>query len=145
MVSDKGKTIPASSSRSTSPSSDGAQAYIGPARAGVIDVRRHELLKKIPIGEVPAIAKLIEKCWARSRHQHASPSIDGRFLYGGRRLIVGVIDTREDKVVKTIRWADPWRIYMNHDGSTPTRTTETRRSRSSSGRTVAATLEAGPI
>ena len=31
--------------------------------------------------------------------------------------MVGVIDPREDKVIKVIRVGkDPWRIYMSHDG-----------------------------
>jgi YVTN family beta-propeller protein len=46
-------------------------------------------------------------------------SNDGRYLYAadGDLGIVGVIDTRDDRVVKVIRvGADPWRVYMSHDG-----------------------------
>ena len=49
----------------------------------------------------------------------AAPSNDGRYLYAADSDlgVVGVIDTREDKVIKTIRVGkDPWRIYMSHDG-----------------------------
>jgi YVTN family beta-propeller protein len=48
----------------------------------------------------------------------AAPSIDGRYLYvaDSDLAIVGVVDTREDKVIKTIRVGkDPWRIYMSHE------------------------------
>ena len=44
---------------------------------------------------------------------------DGRYLYAADSDlgVVGVIDTREDKVIKVIRVGkDPWRIYMSHDG-----------------------------
>src|SRR5436189_149748 len=40
---------------------DGSKAYVGNYGAhwvGVIDVRRHELLKKIQVGDVPGVAKL---------------------------------------------------------------------------------------
>ena len=40
---------------------DGSKAYVGNYGAhwvGVVDVRRHELVKKIPIAEVPGVAKL---------------------------------------------------------------------------------------
>ena len=136
-------------------SSDGAKAYIGNYGAhwvGVIDVRRHELLKKIPIGDVPAMAKLDpEKYLGEIKGINiAAPSIDGRFLYAadGDLGIVGVIDTREDKVIKTIRvGADPWRIYMNHDGKyaiTPNNGDETISIIDLRTNKVAATLEAGP-
>ena len=136
-------------------SSDGAKAYIGNYGAhwvGVVDVRRHELLKKIPIGDVPGIAKLDpEKYLGEIKGINiAAPSIDGRFLYAadGDLGIVGVIDTREDKVIKTIRvGADPWRIYMNHDGKyaiTPNNGDETISIIDLRTNKVAATLEAGP-
>ena len=105
-------------------SSDGSKAYVGNYGAhwvGVIDVRRHELLKKIQIAEVPGIAKLDPEKYLGEINgiNIAAPSNDGRFLYAadGDLGVVGVIDTREDKVVKVIRvGTDPWRIYMSHDG-----------------------------
>src|SRR4029079_8288310 len=66
-------------------SADGTKAYIGNYGAhwvGVIDVRRHELSKKIPIGEVPGIAKLDPQKYLGEIKgiNIATPTNDGRFL-----------------------------------------------------------------
>ena len=136
-------------------SSDGSKAYVGNYGAhwvGVIDVRRHELLKKIQIDKVPGIAKLDPAKYLGELHgiNIAAPSNDGRYLYAadGTLGVVGVIDTREDKIVKVIRVGkDPWRIYMNHDGHyaiTPNNGDETISIIDLKTNKVAATLEAGP-
>jgi YVTN family beta-propeller protein len=136
-------------------SSDGAKAYVGNYGAhwiGVVDVRRHELLKKIQIGDVPGIAKLDPQKYLGEIHgiNIAAPSNDGRFLYAadGSLGVVGVIDTREDKVIKTIRVGnDPWRIYLSHDGKygiTPNNGDETISIIDLAAGKVVATLEAGP-
>lgn len=152
----KVKTIPGLvEPLNTTFSSDGSKAYVGNYGAhwvGVIDVRRHELLKKIPVGEVPGIAKLDPQKYLGEIKgiNIAAPSNDGRFLYAADSDlgIVGVIDTREDKVIKTIRVGkDPWRIYMNHDGKygiTPNNGDETISIIDLRSNKVAATLEAGP-
>jgi YVTN family beta-propeller protein len=103
---------------------DGTKAYIGNYGAhwvGVIDVTRHELIKKIQIDTVPGVAKLDPAKYLSEIKGifNATPTPDGRFLYAadGDLGVVGVIDTREDKVVKVIRVGpDPWRLYMSHDG-----------------------------
>lgn len=103
---------------------DGSKAYIGNYGAhwiGVVDVRRHELAKKLQIADVPKIAKLDPDRYLGEIHgiSNASISNDGRYLYAadGDLGVVGVIDTRDDRVVKVIRvGADPWRAYMSHDG-----------------------------
>ena len=75
---------------------------------------------------------------------------DGRYLYAadGDLGFVGVIDSREDKVVKTIKVGkDPWRIYMSHDGKyaiTPNNGDQTISIIDLKTNRVAATLEAGP-
>jgi len=75
---------------------------------------------------------------------------DGRYLYAadGDLGFVGVIDSREDRVVKTIKVGkDPWRIYMSHDGKygiTPNNGDETISIIDLKANKVAATLEAGP-
>src|SRR5688572_31581406 len=102
---------------------DGSKAYVGNYGAhwiGVIDVRRHELLKKIQVGNVPGVAKLDpEKYLGEIQGINiAALSNDGRYLYAADSTlgIVSIIDTRDDKVIKTIRvGADPWRAYMSHD------------------------------
>ena len=103
---------------------DGSKAYIGNYGAhwvGVVDVTRHELIKKINIDTVPGITKLEPGKYLKEIKGifNATPTPDGRFLYAadGDLGVVGVIDTREDKVIKVIRVGpDPWRAYMSHDG-----------------------------
>jgi YVTN family beta-propeller protein len=134
---------------------DGSKAYIGNYGAhwvGVVDVRRHELLKKIQIAEVPGVAKLDPDKYLGEVHgiNIAMMGSDGRYLYAadGDLGVVGVIDSREDKIVKTIRVGkDPWRIYMSHDGKyaiTPNNGDETISIIDLKAGKVAATLEAGP-
>ena len=134
---------------------DGSKAYVGNYGAhwvGVIDVRRHELIKKIQVAEVPGVSKLDPDKYLGEIHgiNIAMPSIDGKYLYAadGTLGVVGVIDPREDKVVKHIRVGkDPWRIYMSHDGRygiTPNNGDETISIIDLKSNTVAATLEAGP-
>jgi YVTN family beta-propeller protein len=134
---------------------DGSKAYVGNYGAhwvGVVDVRRHELLKKIQIAEVPGVAKLDPDKYLGEVHgiNIAMMGADGRYLYAadGDLGVVGVIDSREDKIVKTIRVGkDPWRIYMSHDGKyaiTPNNGDETISIIDLKANKVAATLEAGP-
>src|SRR5215207_8900201 len=134
---------------------DGSKAYVGNYGAhwiGVIDVRRHELLKKIQVAAVPGVARLDpEKYLGEIKGINiAAPSNDGRYLYAADSDlgVVGVIDTREDRVIKTIRVGlDPWRIYMSHDGRygiTANNGDETISIIDTRSNSVAATLEAGP-
>lgn len=134
---------------------DGSKAYVGNYGAhwvGVIDVRRHELLKKIQVAEVPGIAKLDPGKYLGEIKgiNIAALSNDGRYLYAADSdlSIVGVIDTREDKVIKVIRVGrEPWRIYMSHDGKygiTANNGDETISIIDTRTNSVAATLEAGP-
>jgi YVTN family beta-propeller protein len=134
---------------------DGSKAYVGNYGAhwvGVIDVRRHELLKKIQVAPVPGVARLDpDKYLGEIKGINiAAPSNDGRYLYAADSDlgVVGVIDTREDKVIKTIRVGrDPWRIYMSHDGKygiTANNGDETISIIDTRSNSVAATLEAGP-
>ena len=134
---------------------DGSKAYIGNYGAhwvGVIDVNRHELLKKIVVGNVPNVAKLDPERYLGEIKGVSNASItnDGRYIYAadGDLNIVGVIDTRDDKVIKTIRVGkDPWRAYMSHDGRyaiTVNNGDETISIIDIEKNEVAATLEAGP-
>ena len=134
---------------------DGSKAYVGNYGAhwvGVIDVTRHELIKKIQIAQVPGISRLDPGKYLTAIKGifNATPSPDGRFLYAadGDLRAVGVIDTREDKVVKVIRvGADPWRVYMGHDGKyaiTPNNGDQTISIIDVAKNEVATTLPAGP-
>ena len=135
--------------------SDGSKAYVGNYGAhwiGVIDVRRHELLKKIQIAAVPGVARLDPQKYLGEIKgiNNAAMSNDGRYLYAADTDLgaVGVIDTREDKVIKVIRVGkDPWRAYMSHDGKyavTLNNGDETISIIDTAANKVAATLEAGP-
>jgi len=103
---------------------DGSKAYVanyGAHWIGVIDVKRHELLKKIHVGEVPNISKLDPDRYLSevTGVSNATISNDGRYLYAadGDLGVVGVIDTRDDKLIEVIPvGAKPWRTYMSHDG-----------------------------
>jgi YVTN family beta-propeller protein len=134
---------------------DGSKAYVGNYGAhwvGVIDVRRHELLKKIQVAAVPGIARLDPAKYLGEIKgiNMAVPSNDGRYLYTADTDlgVVGVIDTRDDRVIKTIRVGlEPWRIYMSHDGRygiTANNGDETISIIDTRSNSVAATLEAGP-
>ncbi len=104
---------------------DGSKAYVanyGAHWVGVIDVKRHELLKKIKVGNMPRVSQLDPKKYLSEIKGISNASItrDGRYLYAadGDMGVVGVIDTREDKLIKTIRvGANPWRAYPSPDGT----------------------------
>ena len=136
-------------------SPDGSKAYVGNYGAhwvGVIDVRRHELLKKIQVAPVPGVARLDPAKYLGEIKgiNIAALSNDGRYLYAADTDlgVVSVIDTREDRVIKTIRVGlEPWRIYMSHDGRygiTANNGDETISIIDTQSNSVAATLEAGP-
>ena len=134
---------------------DGTKAYVGNYGAhwvGVIDVTRHELLKKIQIAPVQSRAGLDPERYLTEIQgiNIAAISNDGRYLYAADTDlgVVGVIDTREDKVVKVIRVGkEPWRAYMGHDGKyaiTPNNGDETISIIDLRTNSVAATFDAGP-
>ncbi len=134
---------------------DGSKAYVGNYGAhwvGVIDVRRHELAKKIQIASVPGVAKLDPDRYLGDIKGISNATItnDGRYLFAADSDlgVVGVIDTREDKVIKVIRVGkDPWRTYMSHDGKyavTLNNGDETVSIIDTASYKVVATLEAGP-
>lgn len=134
---------------------DGTKAYIGNYGAhwvGVIDVQRHELLKKIHVSAPPGISRLDPERYLGEIKgiSNASISNDGRYIYAadGDLGVVGIIDTRDDKVIKTIRVGlDPWRAFMSHDGRyavTVNNGDETISVIDTGSNSVVATLEAGP-
>ena len=134
---------------------DGSKAYVGNYGAhwvGVIDVARHELLKKIQVSAPPGISRLDPTKYLGEIKgiSNATISADGRYLYAadGDLGVVGIIDTRGDKVVKVIRVGqDPWRLYMSHDGRygiTVNNGDETISIIDTARNEVVATLEAGP-
>lgn len=134
---------------------DGSKAYVanyGAHWVGVVDVTRHELLKKIQIAAPPGISRLDPERYLSEIKgvSNATISNDGRYLYAadGDLGVVGIIDTREDRVVKVIRVGeDPWRAYASHDGRymiTVNNGDETISIIDTAKNDVVATLEAGP-
>jgi len=134
---------------------DGAKAYVGNYGAhwvGVIDVKRHELLKRIQISAPENRSQLDPERYLGEIKgiNVAMPTPDSRYLFAADSDlgVVGVIDTRDDRVVSVIRVGkDPWRVYMGHDGKyaiTPNNGDETISIIDVANRKVAATLEAGP-
>jgi len=134
---------------------DGSKAYVGNYGAhwvGVIDVKRHELLKRIQISAPENRSQLDPERYLGEIKgiNVAMPTPDSRFLFAADSDmgVVGVIDTRDDRVVKVIRVGkDPWRVYMGHDGKyaiTPNNGDQTISIIDVTNQKVAATLEAGP-
>lgn len=134
---------------------DGTKAYVanyGAHWIGVIDVTRHELLKKIQIAESPRMTQLDPARYLGEIKGISNATItpDGRYIYAadGDLGVVGVIDTREDRVVKVIRVGeDPWRVYISHDGAyavTLNNGDETVTFIDTQTNEVVATLEGGP-
>jgi YVTN family beta-propeller protein len=134
---------------------DGSKAYVGNYGShwvGVIDVNRHELLKRVEVAPVPDVARLDPERYLADIKGVSNASIanDGRYIYAadGDLGVVSVIDTRDDKVIKTIRvGADPWRAYMSHDGRyaiTVNNGDETISVIDTGTNEVVATLESGP-
>ena len=135
---------------------DGSKAYVGNYGAHWVGVdrrpasradqedpgRRRARRRQARSGQVPR---------RDPGHQHrGAVAPTARYLYAadGDLGVVGVIDPREDKVIKDIRVGkDPWRIYMSHDGKyaiTPNNGDETISIIDLKTNKVAATLEAGP-
>src|SRR5262245_16892856 len=132
----------------------GSNAYVGKYGAhwvGVIDVRRHELLKKIQVADVPGVAKLDPDKYLGEIKGINIPQItnDGQWIYAADTDlgVVAKIDPREDRVVKVIRVGkEPWRPYMSHDGRyliTPNNGDQTISIVDLRADKVAATLDAG--
>jgi YVTN family beta-propeller protein len=132
---------------------DGSKAYIGNYGAhwvGVVDVNRHELLKRVEVGQVPGVAKLDPERYLGEIKgvSNASMSNDGRYIYAadGDLGVVGIIDTRDDKVIKTIRSArirGAYRVTTAY-AITVNNGDETISIIDTGKNEVVATLEAGP-
>lgn len=134
---------------------DGSKAYVANVGAhwvGVMDGRRHELLKKILITRPTAPTKLQPDRYLSKINGivNVTLTLDGRYAYAGDGdfNVVGVIDTREDRLVATIPVGDnPWRAYRSPDGTqmvVPNNGDETLSILDVSTNKVVATLEAGP-
>lgn len=102
---------------------DGSKVYVGNVAAhevDVIDVSRLELLKRISTGPMSEPAGLNTDKYLGEVNGVVCPtlSLDGKFAFAadGDLGLVAVIDTRTDKVVKSIPLGgQPWRAYASPD------------------------------
>lgn len=134
---------------------DGSKVYVANLGAhwiGVVDGRRHELLKKILIARPNVPTQLHPDRYLNEINGivNVTLTLDGRYAYAadGDFDVVGVIDTREDRLVATIPVGDrPWEAYRSPDGThmvVPNNGDETISIINIATNRVVATLEAGP-
>ncbi len=95
---------------------------LGAHEIGVIDVKSQKLIKTISIGSTHVMASLnLEKRLSEINGiVNPTLTLDGRYLYAadGDSNQVAVVDTKTDRVVKTIPVGEnPWRAYMSPDGA----------------------------
>ena len=103
---------------------DGSKAYVGNYGAhwvGVIDVRRHELIKKIQVAAVPGMSSSIPTSTSARSTASTSPCRPTTASISTPRTATwawSASSTRgRTRSIKHIRVGkDPWRIYMSHDG-----------------------------
>lgn len=86
-----------------------------------IDIQSQQIAKRLAIGDVHRAAIRDPERYMSELKGIANPtlSIDGRFIYAadGDAGEVGVIDTRTDRVVSTVKVGEaPWRAYASPDG-----------------------------
>ena len=95
---------------------------LGAHEIGVIDVKSQKLIKTIYIGNTHILASLNLDKRLSEINGIVNPTLtlDGRYLYAadGDSNQVAVIDTKTDRVVKTLPvGGNPWRAYMSPDGT----------------------------
>lgn len=93
----------------------------GAHEVGVIEIPEQRLAARLAIGDAHRAAIRHPERYqsALKGVAHPTPTIDGRHVYAadGDAGVVGVIDTRTDRVTKTITvGAAPWRAYASPDG-----------------------------
>ncbi len=86
-----------------------------------IDIKSQQIAKRLAIGDVHRAAIRDPERYMSELKGIANPtlSIDGRFIYAadGDTGEVGVIDTKADRVVATVKVGEaPWRAYASPDG-----------------------------
>ncbi len=93
----------------------------GAHEVGVIRIPSHQMASRLAIGDVHRAATRDRERYLSELQGIANPTLtqDGGFVYAadGDAGVVGVIDTRTDKVVTTIKVGEaPWRTYASPDG-----------------------------
>ena len=103
---------------------EGSKVYVsnfGAHDVGVIEIPSQQMAGRLAIGDVHRAATRDPERYLSELKGIANPTptLDGRFVYAadGDAGVVGVIDTRTDRVVATLKVGEaPWRAYASPDG-----------------------------
>ena len=103
---------------------DGSKVYVsshGAHEVAVLDAHSGRMLKRLAIGEVGRVASRDPQRYLSQLNGIANPTLtkDGAFAYAANTDagVVAIIDTKVDKVVKTLKIGEqPWRAYNSPDG-----------------------------
>jgi len=103
---------------------DGSKVYVsshGAHEVAVLDAQSGRMLKRLAIGEVGRVAARNPQRYLSELNGIANPTLtkDGAFAYAADTDagVVAIIDTKADKVVKTLKVGEqPWRAYNSPDG-----------------------------
>jgi YVTN family beta-propeller protein len=103
---------------------DGSKVYVsshGAHEVAVLDAKSGRMLKRLAIGDVGRVAARDPQRYLSELNGIANPTLtkDGAFAYAADTDagVVAIIDTKTDKVVKTLKIGEqPWRAYNSPDG-----------------------------
>jgi YVTN family beta-propeller protein len=103
---------------------DGSKVYVsslGAHEVAVVDATSGRMLKRLAIGDVGRVAARDPQRYLSEIKGIVNPTLtkDGAFVYAadGDAGVVAIIDTKTDKIVKTLKiGAQPWRAYNSPDG-----------------------------
>ena len=103
---------------------DGSKVYVsslGAHEVAVLDGASGRMLKRLAIGDVGRVAARDPQRYLSEIKGIVNPTLtkDGAFAYAadGDAGVVAIIDTKTDKIVKTLKIGEqPWRAYNSPDG-----------------------------
>jgi YVTN family beta-propeller protein len=103
---------------------DGSKVYVsslGAHEVAVLDATSGRMLKRLAVGDVGRVAARDPQRYLSEIKGIVNPTLtkDGAFAYAadGDAGVVAIIDTKTDKIVKTLKVGQqPWRAYNSPDG-----------------------------
>jgi len=103
---------------------DGSKVYVsslGAHEVAVLDGTSGRMLKRLAVGDVGRVAARDPQRYLSEIKGIVNPTLtkDGAFAYAadGDAGVVAIIDTKADKIVKTLKvGGQPWRAYNSPDG-----------------------------
>ncbi len=103
---------------------DGSKVYVsslGAHEVAVLDANSGRMLKRLAVGDVSRVAARDPQRYLSEIKGIVNPTLthDGAFAYAADSDagVLAIIDTRTDKVVKTLKvGGQPWRAYNSPDG-----------------------------